>query len=132
MKEDSYIFITVPAYQFLWSNDDTVGGHFKRYTIKSLNQLLEETGFSKNYATYFYSFLILPIFIFRTIPYIFKITRPKKDVKVEKYTKEHKNRKGLIGKLLQLLFKLEYSLISKNKTILFGGSILLVAKKKNS
>jgi 2-polyprenyl-3-methyl-5-hydroxy-6-metoxy-1,4-benzoquinol methylase len=132
MKDDSYIFITVPAYKFLWSNDDIVGGHYKRHTIKSLNRLLKETGFSKVYATYFFSFLVLPIFLFRTLPYIFKITSPKKDVKVEKYTKEHKNRKGLMGLLLELLFKIEYKLILKTKTIIFGGSILFVAQKINN
>jgi 2-polyprenyl-3-methyl-5-hydroxy-6-metoxy-1,4-benzoquinol methylase len=129
MKDDSYIFITVPAYKFLWSNDDTVGGHFKRHTIKSLNLLLEENGFKKVYATYFFSFLVFPIFIFRTLPYLLKITSPKKDIKNEKDINEHKNRQGLTGKLLQLFFKIESKLISKNKIIIFGGSILLVAKK---
>ena len=131
IKIDSCIFVTVPAYKFLWSNEDNIGGHYKRHTIKSLNGLLREAGFSKVYATYFFNFLVLPIFIFRTLPYFLKYKSPIKDVNVEKHSKEHKNRKGLIGKLLQLIFKIEYTLISKNKTILFGSSILFVAKKKN-
>ena len=47
------IYLTVPAYQSLWSLEDENGGHFRRYTLKSLEGKLEQSGFSVKYSTYF-------------------------------------------------------------------------------
>jgi hypothetical protein len=63
-----FVFITVPAYQFLWSKEDKDAGHFRRYTLQSIKNKLKKSGFETIYSTYIFSFLILPILFFRTIP----------------------------------------------------------------
>ena len=39
-KRDGQIVLTVPAYLFLWSHHDIVNHHFRRYTLKSLKDLV--------------------------------------------------------------------------------------------
>ena len=45
LMPDGYLYVTVPAFHFLWSNDDIQAGHFRRYTNQSLTKLLEQNGF---------------------------------------------------------------------------------------
>lgn len=65
LESQGRVFITVPAYSFLWSNDDVEAGHYRRYTLKSLKKLLQDIGFKIEYESYFFSILIFPIFMFR-------------------------------------------------------------------
>ena len=55
------LYLTVPAYQALWSQKDLEGGHFRRYTTQGLKKKLQQTGFSVRYSTYIFllSFLLL-------------------------------------------------------------------------
>ena len=62
--KDGYLFITVPAYNFLWSKQDTESGHFRRYSLYELKNKLKTVGFEILYSTYIFSFLVLPIFFF--------------------------------------------------------------------
>ncbi|WP_407641098.1 methyltransferase domain-containing protein [Bryocella elongata] len=50
------IYITVPAYQWLWSDEDSSSGHAQRYTLKMLRQSLEKAGFTIDYETYRFGF----------------------------------------------------------------------------
>ena len=56
------LYVTVSAYNFLWSNDDVNAGHFRRYTITKLSSLLTECGFEIEYCSYLFSFLVPPLF----------------------------------------------------------------------
>ena len=62
------VFITVPAYNTLWSNEDIEAGHFRRYTTKTINDKLINNGFEIIYSSYIFSILTLPILLFRSIP----------------------------------------------------------------
>jgi len=125
--ENGNLILTVPAYKILWSNEDSEAGHYRRYTIKELKNKLNESGFKIVYSTYIFSFLILPIFLFRTIPSILKI---KKNT-LKQAKKEHSvNEKSITNKLLNILLNNEITKINKNKTIPFGGSCLIAAIKE--
>ena len=124
---DGYAFITVPAYQFLWSKEDSEAGHFRRYTLRNFRKRLNRSGFEMVYSTYIFSFLVLPILFFRTLPNLFGFAKST----VEKTQKEHNvNEGGFTNKLLTRLLQFEVKQIENNKKILFGGSCLVVAKKK--
>ena len=75
MKPNSYIYITVPAYNALWSKEDDEAGHYRRYSIKQIKELLLKNDFSIVYATYIFSILPIPIFLFRTIPGKLKLVK---------------------------------------------------------
>lgn len=58
-KIGGFIYTTVPAYMFLWSNHDVVNMHVRRYTMKSYSKLWQshKENVSLVYKTYFNFFL---------------------------------------------------------------------------
>ncbi|MBI4376070.1 MAG: class I SAM-dependent methyltransferase [Elusimicrobia bacterium] len=49
--------VTVPAFQFLFSDWDTKLGHHRRYRIDSLSEVFESAGYEMVWASYLYSFV---------------------------------------------------------------------------
>ncbi|HYG51095.1 MAG TPA: methyltransferase domain-containing protein [Flavobacteriales bacterium] len=122
-----FVFITVPAYNSLWSNEDRDAGHFRRYTLSKLEKLVETSGFSIVYSTYIFSVLPFPIFFSRALPS--RLGLNKKSHALDKHIQEHKPKKGAIDSLLNRVWQKELAKISKEKKIRFGGSCMLVAQK---
>ena len=63
LKPGGVVFLSVPAYQFLYSQNDRLVHHQRRYTKGRMTRLLRETRFTPRKATYFNTFLfplILP------------------------------------------------------------------------
>jgi len=130
LMPEGYLFIAVPAYNILWSNEDIDLGHFRRYTLRALKKVLGETGFEIVYSTYIFSFLIIPILFFRTLPSRLGITKSGGAVKSSKFKKEHNaGQRGIVGNVLAKFMSLELSQIKKSRAIPFGGSCLVVARK---
>jgi hypothetical protein len=124
MNTGGRLFITVPAYQCLWSDEDKDAGHYRRYTEKELFNLLSGNGFKILLSSYFFSSLVFPIFLFRTIPSkmgFYKITAGQT-------SKQHTPSIGT--RILNFITKLELNRIERGKSILFGSSIVIVAEKK--
>jgi SAM-dependent methyltransferase len=48
---------TVPAYELLWSGEDFVSGHLRRYTRRSLRASLGDAGYEVVWASYFNTLL---------------------------------------------------------------------------
>lgn len=133
LKQDGLVFITVPAYKTLWSNDDVVAGHFRRYTLKRLENVLKRAGFSIEYSTYIFSILPIPVYFFRALPSkLNKIIKNTDSKDLSKYKTEHENKEGFIGKFLSRIWNLELGRVRNDKKIAFGGSCFVVAKKIRS
>lgn len=60
LKKDGHIAILVPAYQWLFGSLDVVVKHHRRYTQKSLSNLLEANGFDLVHKQYFNFMGIFP------------------------------------------------------------------------
>ncbi|MEE2887099.1 MAG: class I SAM-dependent methyltransferase [Planctomycetota bacterium] len=63
LKPGGQVFISVPAYQFMFSQNDRVAHHLRRYTASRLNAVLAKAGLHSKKTTYFNTFLfplILP------------------------------------------------------------------------
>jgi len=118
------LYLTVPAYNWLWSHEDDLSGHYRRYTLDVLRNLLSRSGFGILYSTYFFSPLPLAIYIFRTLPSKFK--QKKHQIITEQFKSEHKSS----NKLINCFWNLEYRYIKNRLKISFGGSCLVVAYKK--
>lgn len=54
------LVITIPAYQWLWSEHDVENHHFRRYTKGQIVGILKEAGYTIEYAGYWNMFLFLP------------------------------------------------------------------------
>ncbi|MFT5143296.1 MAG: SAM-dependent methyltransferase [Rhodothermales bacterium] len=62
-----HLVVTVPAYQWMWSDHDVRNGHFRRYSRASLRGLLQKTGLRVDRVSYFNSFLLPPIAAVRVL-----------------------------------------------------------------
>ena len=52
--EKGRVYLTVPAYSGLWSQEDGRAGHYRRYSLGQICKLLEESGFRVEYSSYFF------------------------------------------------------------------------------
>ncbi len=52
---DSFVLLTVPAFQLLWSPWDEVEHHQRRYTRAQLTSVARAAGFQLEHATYFFA-----------------------------------------------------------------------------
>lgn len=127
LAEHGKLFISVPSFQHLWSEDDKDAGHYRRYTQKSMNDLLKTAGFKVLYSNYCFAALHLPIYLFRTLPSKLGLRKNP----VQNAAKEHGTEKGLLVRLIMKLLKVELSKIQRGKQIPFGSSLLVVAEKSN-
>jgi SAM-dependent methyltransferase len=56
---------TVPAFQFLWGDHDTLYGHHRRYRAPELRQRLEQVGLEVTRVTYFEPLYLAPLWLYR-------------------------------------------------------------------
>lgn len=86
--------ITVPAFESLFTNHDTILGHFRRYTNKTLTNSITTAGLTSTEKGYFFMSLLIPRSISKLKEAIFK---PKsKNTSIALWRK---------GKLITNLFK---------------------------
>ena len=126
MKDEGILLLTVPAFKLLWSEEDSCVGHYRRYSLKTIAHTLSEAGFKVEYSTYLFSFLVLPILIFRSLPTWLKIKTKRGDPKT--VSRDHE-KKGLLSRMLHSLMRWEINRIKKGKKIFTGSSCLVVARK---
>jgi 2-polyprenyl-3-methyl-5-hydroxy-6-metoxy-1,4-benzoquinol methylase len=127
IEDNGYVYITVPAYNVLWSNEDKDAGHYRRYTIKQLEDKLKAVGFKIQYSTYIFSILPFPVLFFRTLPS--KLGFNKRSSEIDKHKKEHNTSGNFVSKILNKLWSFELNRIKHGKKIPLGGSCFVVARK---
>lgn len=119
------LFLTVPAYSFLFSSDDVSAGHFRRYTISGLVKSLARSGLRVVYASYMFAPLPPIILARRTIPSRIGLQGAENP---ERAASEHAAR-GVAARLMDRALDGEHRRIDAGRTIPFGSSCLCVAVK---
>ena len=112
------LLITVPSYPFLWSQGDIDAHHFRRYVKKSLKAVLQSQNLKILYTTYFNTLLF---------PIVFFIRRFSKKG-MDNYDVKNFSTGGLNG-VLTKIFTSESLWISKNRSLPFGDTLLMLAQK---
>ena len=120
------IYLTVPAYDILWSNEDIYAGHFRRYDLKKIKSMLQRAGFIIEYKTFFFSILPFPVFFFRSLPFRMGFSRKEN---FKKHVNDHSKKTGITGRILNSIWSWEIKKIKRGETIPFGGSCLVVGRK---
>ena len=120
------LYLTVPAYKSLWSHEDINAGHFRRYTLSNLISRMGKSGFKVLYSSYIFAYLPFFVFFLRTIPYKLNLIRSTASRSIKK---DHSSPDGIGSKILNYLHKWELNKIVGRKTIPFGGSCMVTAKK---
>jgi SAM-dependent methyltransferase len=68
VRSGGLVLLTVPAYQWLWSDHDTWAAHRRRYSRRTLVAAVERAGLLTRRVTYFNSFLVPPAAVLRRTP----------------------------------------------------------------
>lgn len=116
------LIITVPAYDWLWSDEDVRLGHMRRYTRPVLRALARRTGWEPTFDTYFNTVLLTPIALARKLrPSIGSRERAELELTPP-----------AVNKLLSLPMRLEARLIASGVSMPAGVSIGLVCRAVQS
>jgi SAM-dependent methyltransferase len=126
MTTQGRLYVTVPAFEILWSSEDVHAGHHRRYSVRTLGEALRESGFEVEYISYFFWFLALPVFLFRTVP---GLLRPLKEKPIQSYAREHSGGTGLVSLLMERALAWEKRRMHAGKGMPFGSSCLAVARR---
>lgn len=121
------VYITVPAYQWLWSGEDVLAGHSRRYSVGSLRRVLEKAGYVVEFVTYFFGFLPLPILLNRALPY--RLGFRTKEAAEDTARSVHEVSHPLADRILRILTSRELSRIASRRPLPMGASCLMVARK---
>lgn len=124
LKTKGKLYITAPAFPFLWSKEDEYGKHFRRYTLHQVEQKLHQSGFQIEYKTYLFFYLPLPLFCVKTIPTKLGLAKVYTH---EQTRQEHVIQSGLKKKMLDKLNAWELHRIGLGKRIPLGTSVLVAA-----
>lgn len=62
LRPEGYLIATVPAYEFLWSGEDYVSNHLRRYTRSTLQRNICSAGYSIVWCSYF-NMLLFPVIL---------------------------------------------------------------------
>lgn len=110
----------VPAYQFLWSFQDEISHHQRRYTTTDLSSKIMQAGFEINKLTYVNSFLFPVVWLGRTMLRLFP--------RFFKISSENQLSPTWMNGLLYQIFKAEMPLV-RFANLPFGVSILCIGTK---
>ena len=122
LKPGGKIILTVPAHQWLWSRDDVLAGHKKRYTKAELKEVFDSCGLQSILLTYFFIF-ILPFLFLRTI------VKKDRGQPIQGNERVDFRIPPSINQVFHLLTKLEFSLDWLLPNVM-GGSLIGIARKE--
>jgi hypothetical protein len=100
-------------------------GHFRRYTVASCSRVLERAGFTTEYHSYLFMFLLVPILVLRATPYRLGRRRMRPS---RAFAAAH-NLAGFASRAVDGILDLEARRIARGGRLGFGSSCLLVARK---
>jgi len=128
LKPGGRFYCTVPASGFLWSGEDTLAGHFRRYNRATLAYVMGAAGFEVEFISSFFSWLTVPVFFLRALPWrLAEGGRRKKGDNVSAARADH-TLPAILAEPVRWVHSWEISRIRRKRTIPFGTSLLCVAR----
>jgi len=128
LRPQARIYLTVPAFETLWSTDDVYAGHYRRYSRGSLSAALQKAGFVMEYVSCFFWFLAVPVFTLRAVPSFLGLRKAS----LETARRDHAAGPGRLSHILDWVMKGERNWIQGNRRIPFGSSCVAVARRVGS
>jgi len=120
LKPGGRAFVFVPAFQFLWSLQDEVAHHRRRYTSEEIRLVLKKAGFQVVRVTYANALLFPVVYVGRQV---LKVMRRFKE-----YKTENDLHPGWANRPLTAILNLEVPIL-RRVGFPFGVSIIAVAQK---
>lgn len=122
LKPGGIAIITVPAFEWLWSEVDDRAGHQRRYTRKDIQPLtrLPGTRFSLKYSSYYFATLL---------PLHFLVRRFGKRRKPDADAGALESAPGMVNRLIQMALRVE-AFFFFYSGIALGTSLFVVLEKE--
>ena len=118
------LYLAVPAHRWLWSIDDVVAGHFRRYTERTLARVVAAAGFEVDFVSYYFAMLPLPVLLVRSIPSLLRLRKARP----AQPDRDHTAPGGTAGRLLDRLLARERTRLETGR-VRFGSSVILAAHR---
>ncbi len=126
LRPGGRLYLTVPAYPALWSQEDVDAGHYRRYAASTLAKELENSGFQVEYQTYIFQFLVVPLALLRGLPYRIGMRRSEG---AEDVNQNHQLPAEPVGRFFEAWLEREIAAIREGRSVRSGTSCLAVARK---
>jgi SAM-dependent methyltransferase len=126
LQKGGRLLVTVPAYQWLWSDFDEWNGHVQRFNLSTLSSLLHQGGFIVEKQTHLFAPLVIPAALSRKVLVSFRKPRTRNELEG---AVEHAlaPTSKLVDISLRAIHRLERAVI-RTAQVPFGTSILAVAR----
>jgi SAM-dependent methyltransferase len=111
------LIITAPAYQWLWSRHDSSWHHYRRYTRQLLRERVNAHGWEPTVGTYFYSTMLPPVALVRTLQRFASNGNGKSDLHLSP---------GALDRWLELPVRGEAALIKRGISLPAGVSLGMI------
>jgi SAM-dependent methyltransferase len=120
LKDGGMLCLTVPAYAFLWGEEDERRGDYRRYRTSELRRKLTTSGFEVQRASYFVTAPFLPLVILRMAKGILRTST----------TSNHRpgRRSGIANSAMKLLLDGERQALH-HINLPFGTTVVCWARK---
>ena len=130
LKPGGHIIITVPAFMWLWTHNDDLNAHVRRYTAGELREKLQETGFIVNRISY-NNFFVFPLAA--AVLLLRRVVGSKQElgshhVSEEEYQVEMEPTSPPVNAVLMAVGKIEAGLIQR-LDLPVGTSLIAIAQK---
>jgi SAM-dependent methyltransferase len=125
LRPDGRLYLTVPAFQWLWSAEDDHAGHYRRYTLVTLRAALKAAGFKVEYASYFFAALAPAVLALRTVPTALGVRRSPTAASLRR---EHGTGSPAATGAAAALLDFEVARVRRGSRVPFGTSVLCVAR----
>ncbi len=122
LKPGGHLLITVPAYQFLWSELDVAVSHVRRYTRGRITRALRTAGYSVQRASYFITIMAPLIIAFRLLGHLTGRSKKKQFSFVEFPSS--------VNRLFINTIRLEAKLL-RWFNLPFGTSLIVLAQRRD-
>ena len=125
LNKNGVLILSVPQHMFLWSKLDEMVKHKRRYSKQELVSKLKENGFEISYATSF----VFVLFPFMVLSRLFDKGHDKSQSDERVLEKKVKFPRAL-NAILDVIMRIDEWLIKSGISLPFGGTLVVVAKKK--
>ena len=125
LNKDGVLIISVPQHMFLWSKLDEIVKHKRRYSRRELVDKLKANDFDIDYATSFL-FILFPLML---ISRLFDRGRDQ-PLSDEQGLEKRVKFSGVLNTIFDSLMRIDEGLIRLGASLPFGGTLVVVARKR--
>jgi len=119
LRPDGVLVVSLPAYQWMLSYHDERVKNVRRFTLREVTRLLDASGLTPLYATYWNTFLFPVMLLRRLLP-----ASAEQESDVHPYPRP-------MERFFGMLLAGERALLRTGLRLPFGGSVLAVGRRRD-